>query len=179
MSVTLKDPNVLCIIAMLAYSCEISIADVKLSSIHPRVLTLLYSSGVMIIAAVFVLGHTSTGDWRTVIQWAAFAGLVTLWFIMKTSTQGHEAEAIRWPQGNEWWWAIAMATCSFVGGWSHFAALNNHSGALKLSMYYMLLPVCTSIPTILIKGEWPTWRTLLAWCLAGIAIWLVSSEEKH
>ncbi len=177
MSASLTHPTVLCAIAMLAYSTEISIADIKLSHVHPRVLTLLYSSGVMLLAAIFLLGHASSADWRTLFQWGALAAIVLFWIVMKTQTQG--IEEIRWPQGHEWWWAGAMCIASFIGGWSHFAALNHHSGALKLSMFYMLLPVATSIPTILIKGEWPTWKTLLAWCLAGIAIWLIASEEKH
>lgn len=179
MSHLLQHPVTLCALAMLAYSTEISIADIKLSHVHPRVLTLLYSSGVMVLAAMFVLYYTSAADWRTVIQWSVFAGIIALWFALKAGTQGHEADHIRWPEGNEWFWVAFMATCSFVGGWSHFAALNHHSGALKLSMFYMLLPVATSIPTIIIKGEWPSSKTLLAWCLAGAAIWLIASEEKH
>ncbi len=170
--------SLLCILAMIAYSTEISIADQKLSNVSPKVLTVFYSSAVLIIAAFFVLGQTSALDYRTFGQWFALSGLVICWILMLGLSKQDQTAGLRWPEGNEWWWVAAMGIASFIGGWSHFAALNQHAGALKLSMFYMLLPVCTAIPTILLKGEWPTWKTLLAWVLAGIAIWLVTDQEK-
>jgi drug/metabolite transporter (DMT)-like permease len=90
-----------------------------------------------------------------------------------------DAETTLWPQGHEWWWVIAMATMSFVGGWSHFAALNAHSGAVKLGMFYMMLPVAASLPKLVLKGELPTCKMIIAWILVGVAIWLISSDQPQ
>ncbi len=170
----------LCMAAMLAYSLELAVADLKLGKVHPRVLTFLYGSGILVGAATLIF-WTMKEQWTlpTIVPWAALLAIVGVWAVMVNAGKPHLPDEITWPQGTEWAWIAGMIVCSFIGAFAHFAALNAHAGALKLSMFYMLLPVCSSIPALCLKGEVPSLKTVIAWVLAGIAIWLAKDQSPN
>lgn len=137
-----------CFLAMLCYSLEICVTDLKLTRINARVLTLLYSGGVFLFSV---------------------AGLALF-----KPTAGEEGSA--WPRGAEWVFVLLMAGASWVAAQCHFSALYYQSGAVMLTMFYVLLPVMASVYAAIFKGEWPTSRLVVAWVLAGVALYLVSTR---
>jgi drug/metabolite transporter (DMT)-like permease len=88
-------------------------------------------------------------------------------------------EEIRGPQGKQWIFVLLMVLASFVAASSHFQALHEQSGAVKLTMFYCLLPVAASIYVAMLKGELPNARIMVAWPIAALALYLVSSGAKE
>ena len=132
--------------AMLFYALEIAIADWKLSDVSPRLLTLLYSSGVATYAAISLLiSHDS----------------------------------VKAPEGYQWIFIAILITSSFIAAVSHFEALNHESGAVMLTLFYCLMPVAASFYMALFKREMPGMRVIVAWLIAGLALYLLSTGEKH
>lgn len=89
---------------------------------------------------------------------------------------GHEK--IRMPEGNQWLFVILMIVASFIAAETHFAALNRQSGAVTLTMFYCLLPVAASFYMAIFKWELPNYRVVLAWLVAALALYLLSTGEK-
>lgn len=89
---------------------------------------------------------------------------------------GHEE--IRGPQGRQWLFVILMVFASFIAASTHFQALHEQSGAVRLTMFYCLLPVAASLYMAMFKGEVPSIRTFAAWIAAALALYLISSGDK-
>ena len=81
------------------------------------------------------------------------------------------------PKGSDWTVVVLMVLASFVAAVAHFAALNEGAGAVVLTMFYCLLPVVASLFAAVFKGEAPSWRLVLAWFAAVIALVLVSGSR--
>lgn len=87
-------------------------------------------------------------------------------------------EPLSYPQGKEWWFVILMIFASFVAASTHFAALHKHTGAAVMCIFYSLLPVTASLLVFIFsKREAPSPKMIIAWILAGIAVYLVASEK--
>lgn len=134
-----------CILAMLFYALEIAVADWKLTSVSPRFLTLCYSLGVAICAAISLLVGNSP---------------------------------IKTPQGYQWFFVALLIGASFIAAVSHFEALHHESGAVMLTMFYCLMPVAASFYMACFKREVPNLRIVLAWIVAAVALYLVSTSKS-
>lgn len=132
-----------CVLAMVFYALETSIADWKLAKVSPRVLTLCYALGVAICAGISLL----------------FTKEQTI------------------PHGSQWVYVILMVGVSFVAALSHFAALHHESGAVTLTMFYCLMPVAATLFMALFKQQLPSWRLVVAWGIAALALYLVSTGK--
>lgn len=137
-------------VAMLFYASEIVITDLKLGNVSPSVLTVLYSGGVALIGIA--------------------------WLIINS---GRSKEPLIYPSGKEWIFVGLMIAVSFVAASTHFAALHKHTGAAVMCIFYSLLPVTASILIFIFSNrEPPSWKMIIAWVLAGIAVYLVASDKK-
>lgn len=88
------------------------------------------------------------------------------------------ADRPRWPTGGEWNWVGLMILASFVAAFAHFAAITGKAGAVTLTLFYALLPVVAALFGVLVKGEWPTPRIVLAWLLGAGALVLLATGQK-
>lgn len=87
------------------------------------------------------------------------------------------AKDVKVPEGSQWTFVVLMILASFVAASSHFAALNQDAGAVKLTMFYCLMPVAASLFMAVFKQELPSWRVVAAWFVAAFALYLVSSGK--
>ena len=141
-----------CCGAQLCYALEICFTDFKLTKVNPRVLTLLYSGGVFVFSLMGILAFRP---------------------------QPGENGQI-WPRSTEeWGWVAAMAGVSYIAAMSHFSALTHQSGAVLLTMFYVLLPVVAATWVFVLKGQVPDWRLFVALLLGGIALYLVVSISEQ
>ena len=140
----MKVAAIYCMLAMAFYALEIAVTDWKLTSVSPRFLTLCFSLGVAVCAAISL----SIG----------------------------KAE-IKMPQGWQWSFVLLMIAASFVAALAHFKALNEQSGAVMLTMFYCLMPVMASLYMALFKWELPNLRVVVAWLVAALALYLLSTSE--
>lgn len=88
------------------------------------------------------------------------------------------ADKPRWPKGGEWNWVGLMILASFVAAFAHFAAITGKAGAVTLTLFYALLPVVAALFSVLVKGEWPSLRMVLAWGLGAAALVLLATGQK-
>ncbi len=86
-------------------------------------------------------------------------------------------EKIHMPQATQWIFVILMILASFIAASAHFEALHKGSGAVKLTMFYCLMPVAASFYMAIFKWECPNYKTIGAWLLAATALYLLSSDE--
>lgn len=82
------------------------------------------------------------------------------------------------PQGYQWIFILLMIASSFVAALAHFEALHRQSGAVMLAMFYCLMPVAASFYTALFKSALPNYRVMLAWLVAALALYLLTTGEK-
>ncbi len=136
------------LMAMLFYAVEIVTTDLKLSSMNPRLTTFFYATGVGMLSGISLL----------------------LFPIKETD----------WPKGSSVWIFIGlMVAASFIAATAHFFALHEKSGAAVMTTYYALLPVTASALIFTFSShELPSLRMVLAWILATIAIYLVTTDIK-
>lgn len=88
-------------------------------------------------------------------------------------------EETRLPTGNEWWYVVLMVAASFIAASAHFYALNQRATAVVMCTFYALLPVTASLLVFVFsKRELPSWKVILAWVLAAVAVYLVASEKE-
>lgn len=132
-----------------------------------------------VLAMLFYALETSITDWKLAkvsprvltlcyaLGVAVCAG-VNLLFTTKEQTI---------PQGSQWIFVFLMIVASFVAASSHFAALHHDSGAVMLTMFYCLMPVAASLFMTLFKQELPGWRVVVAWVIAALALYLVSTGK--
>lgn len=73
---------------------------------------------------------------------------------------------------------LLMIFASFVAASAHFQALTIGTGAVRLTMVYMLLPVVATFYMFILKSEVPGFRYILAWIFAGIALYLISTVKN-
>ena len=138
------------LIAMVFYATEIVVTDLKLGKVSPKLLTILYSGGVMACAIAYFLFSYFTSE-----------------------------EETRLPTGNEWWYVVLMVAASFIAASAHFYALNQRATAVVMCTFYALLPVTASLLVFVFsKRELPSWKVILAWVLAAVAVYLVASEKE-
>lgn len=134
-------------LAMTLYASEIVTTDLKLSKINPWSMTFLYGLGTALIALPFVLGSPDLVEMKT------------------------------WPtKAAEWGFVILICVFAAGAAWAHFSALNHHSGAVILCTFYMLLPVVAAGLMAILGHGLPTWRLVVAWILAGAALYLAGSH---
>lgn len=81
------------------------------------------------------------------------------------------------PSGSQWLYVVLMVVCSFGAAVAHFSSLHFHAGAIKLTTFYMFLPVVASVLGIIFLGKYPSIRILLAWCLGALALYLISTDN--
>lgn len=136
------------LMAMFFYAVEIVTTDLKLSEMNPRLTTFFYATGVGVLSGVSLL----------------------LFPIEDTD----------WPKGSSVWMFVAlMVGASFVAATAHFFALHEKSGAAVMTTYYALLPVTASVLVFTFSNqELPSLRMVLAWILAAIAIYLVTTDAN-
>jgi drug/metabolite transporter (DMT)-like permease len=70
-----------------------------------------------------------------------------------------------------------MVLASFIAASAHFHALASGTGAIKLTMVYMLLPVAAAFYMFIFKHEFPDSRIILAWVLSVVALYLLSTAK--
>jgi drug/metabolite transporter (DMT)-like permease len=145
----MKSAWVFCFAAMFFCAVEAATTELKLSRLHPRLLTLFYSSDVMIFPIIMIVFFTDKkelsmpqgGEWVFMILMIAAS--------------------------------FVAALAHFAG------ILSEEGGATKLSMFYMLFPVFTALLIGAFKGNWPDVRTILAWGFAAVAIYLISTSQPQ
>jgi drug/metabolite transporter (DMT)-like permease len=144
----MQNALVYALLAMIFYASEIVVTDLKLGRLSPRLVTLLYATGV-----------------------ALLAGLSLILFPDKS---------LEWPTRKEWWFVALMVVVSFIAATMHFFALHEKAGATTMCTYYCLLPVTAALLVYLFSGEHkvPSWRTIAAWVLGAVAVYLISTEKK-
>lgn len=84
-------------------------------------------------------------------------------------------EKVRMPDGYQWAFVLLMIAASFIAALAHFEALNRQAGAVMLTMFYCLMPVAASFYMALFKRECPSFRVVLAWIVAALALYLLST----
>ena len=87
-------------------------------------------------------------------------------------------EKIRMPEGYQWVFILLMIGASYIAALAHFEALNRQSGAVMLTMFYCLMPIASSFYMAIFKGALPNYRVVLAWLVAALALYLLSTGEK-
>ena len=101
-----------------------------------------------------------------------FVGLFVAIFAAPTALVGLQNGSSHFPSYREIMIIGAVALCSFLADWAHFAALHHKAGTVELAMFYMLIPVICSI----MEMRAPSWHMIVAWVLGGIALLIVSYE---
>ena len=140
----MKVAAIYCMVAMAFYALEIAFTDWKLTSVSPRFLTLCFSAGIAICAAVSLCV---------------------------------KRQEIKMPHGWQWSFILLMVAASYVAALAHFKALNEQAGAVMLTMFYCLMPVAASLYMALFQWELPKFRTVAAWLIAAVALYLLSTSE--
>ena len=141
------------VIAMILYSSEVVTTDLKLSKMNPWNMTFLYGLGTAIVSIPFVYWYSGSGP-ETIVSWPS--------------------------RPNEWGYVLLVCLFAAGGAWANFSALHHEAGAVVLCTVYMLLPVAAAlIMAALGHHGFPSWRLMLAWALAGVALYLVGVDSAH
>jgi drug/metabolite transporter (DMT)-like permease len=93
-------------------------------------------------------------------------------FALSTLFLARETHSL--PTSKESIFVLLMVFCSFLAASAHFQALTTGTSAVKLSMFYALMPVMASIFAAILEHKYPSLHLFFAWILASAALYLVA-----
>lgn len=82
------------------------------------------------------------------------------------------------PDMKQMGFVVLMILASFIAASAHFHALTTGTGAIKLTMVYMLLPVAASFYMFIFKLQIPDLKIVAAWALSVVALYLLSTAKS-
>lgn len=133
-----------------------------------------------ILAMLFYALETSITDWKlTRVSPRVLTLCYALGVAICAAVSLIFTKDVQLPQGSQWGFVVLMIGASFIAASSHFAALHHDSGAVMLTMFYCLMPVSAALFTAIFKLEVPNWRVVVAWLIAAIALYLISTAKTE
>lgn len=138
--------------------------DMKLVVLLCILASLLYSAEL--------IGTDRYLDKTSPIITTFFLGVFIALFAAPAALEGLRNGSVNLPSYKEIAIIAAVAICSFLADWSHFAALHYKAGTVELAMFYLLIPVICSV----IEMRIPSMNMIVAWILGGAALLIVSFE---
>ena len=132
-----------------------------------------------VLAMLFYALETSITDWKlTKISPRVLTLCYALGVAICAAISLIFTKDVKLPQGSQWLYVVLMIGASFIAASSHFAALHHDSGAVMLTMFYCLMPVAATVFMAIFKHELPSWRIVVSWIIAAVALYLVSTSKS-